>query len=302
MARTGRQVFDLEWRQDYHPGTAGGWDYFATNYTGQFSYTALDSSSKPITRYWGMDHWAARVGQGAYLNWVVGNAILPPKDTNPSDQGIEIVDRTTVSELAELPATAAALENDLDSANAGFTPLGLSQNSVPFDINPQQVTGANPQTHFEQVYSRAVRALNNAVVAFNDAQNVTQEIRQEQDSAANFAASETAQELAYNNQLIEIYGTPYPQDIGPGGFYPQGYTGPDLQYPDYMYVDGPDTNTYGGNLPDPTTFSTNYLFIGQIPTNWLANVYDNFDFYTNNNYNPTGPDTNFVAYILGPDG
>ena len=112
---------------------------------------------------------------------------------------------------------------------------------------------------------------------------------------------ETAQELAYNNQLIEIYGTPYPDDIGPGGFYPQGYTGPDLHI-HYMYVDDPDTNTYGGTLPDPTAFSTNYLFIGQIPTNWLANVYNNFDFYTNNNYNPTGQDTNFVAYVLGPDG
>ena len=173
VARTGRQIFDLEWRQDYQPGTAGGWGYFATNYTGQFSYTALNGATQPITRYWGMDHWAARVGQGAYLNWVVGNAILPPKDTNPNDQGIQIVDRTTVPELPELPATAAALENDMDNANAGFTPLGLSQNSIPFDINPQQVTGANPQTHFEQIYARAVQALNNAVVAFNDAQNVT---------------------------------------------------------------------------------------------------------------------------------
>ena len=79
-------------------------------YTGQFSYTALDGSTKPMSpRYWGMDHWAARVGQGTYLNWVVGNAILPPEDPNPSDQGIEIVDRTTVPELAELPADGGRL-------------------------------------------------------------------------------------------------------------------------------------------------------------------------------------------------
>lgn len=300
LARAGRQVFDLTWREDYQPGTAGGWNYFATNYTGQFSYTTVASKTQPITRYWGMDHWAARVGQGAYLNWVVGSAILPAKDTNPNDQGIQIVDRTTVPELQELPATAAALENDLDNANAGFTPLGLSQNSIPFDINPQQVTGANPQTHFEQIYARAVQALNNAVVAFNDAQNVTQEMRQEQNSASDFAATVTAQELAFNNQLIEIYGAPYPDDIGPGGFYPQGYTGPDLQ--DYMYVDSTSTNTYGGNLPDPSALSTNYLFVGSIPASWLANVYANFNFFTNDASEVYNQNTNYVAYVLGPDG
>jgi hypothetical protein len=32
---------------------------------------------------WGMDHWASRVGQGTYLNWVVGNAILPDEDPEP---------------------------------------------------------------------------------------------------------------------------------------------------------------------------------------------------------------------------
>ena len=133
------------------------------------------------------------------------------------------------------------------------------------------------------------------MVAFDDAQNVTQEFARNRIPLSDFSRASTAQELAYNNQLIEIYGTPYPQDIGPGGFYPQGYTGPDLEYPDYMYVDGAGHQHLWGKPPNPTTFSTNYLFIGQIPTNWLANVYNNFDFYTNNNYNPTGPDTNFVS-------
>ena len=228
VARTGRQIFDLEWRQDYQPGTANGWGYFATNYVGQYPYIDTHTNMQHITRYWGMDHWGSRVGQGTYLNWVVANSILPYQDSNPKDQGVQIVDRQTVQELQELPATAEALQADMDNANAGFTPLGLAQNAIPFDINPQQVTGANPQTHFEQVYARAVQALNNAVVAFNAAQNVTQNLRQQQNSLSDLQDAVTAQELAYNDQLIELYGTPYPDDIGPGGAYPDGYTGPDL--------------------------------------------------------------------------
>ncbi|MDO8597248.1 MAG: hypothetical protein Q7R45_11555, partial [Sulfuricaulis sp.] len=36
------------------------------------------------------------------------------------------------------------------------------------------------------------------------------------------------QEGAFEGQLTEIYGTPYPGEIGPGKTYAQGYTGPDL--------------------------------------------------------------------------
>ncbi len=301
VARAGWQVFDLTWRQNYQPGTSAGWSYFATNRVNpQRTYANVRSGTNNVTRYWGMDHWAARVGQGAYMNWIVGNAILPPVDTDSSHQGIQKVDRTTVPELQELPQTATALQNDMDNANAGFTPLGLSQNGVPFDINPIQVTGADPQTHFEQIYQRAVGALNNAVVAFNDAQNVTQLMRSEEDSLFNFSAGVTAQELAYNNQLIELYGTPYPNDIGPGQTYPQGYTGPDLIH--YTYVETPDTSTYGVNLPDPTVSETNYLYIGQLPADWQNNMYQNFDFYTNSVSENYDQNTNYIPFVIGPNG
>ena len=299
VARTGRQIFDLEWRQDYTPGTAGGWDYFATNYVGQYPYIDNNGNTQYITRYWGMDHWASRVGQGTYLDWVVGNSILPYQDSNPNDQGVQIVDRQTVQDLQELPATAAALEADMDNANAGFTPLGLAQNAIPFDINPQQVTGADPQTHFEQIYARAVQALDNAVTAFNAAQNVTQDLREEQNSLSDLQAAVTAQELAYNDQLIELYGTPYPDDIGPGGAYPQGYTGPDLIH--YMYVDDAETNTFGGYLPDPTTNNTYNVDIQQFPDAWYTSVFDNFNFITNTtDLGYTNGD--YITFNIGPDG
>ena len=42
-------------------------------------------------------------------------------------------------------------------------------------------------------------------------------------------------ELALKHRLIEIYGTAYPDDIGPGKLYKQGYNGPDLLH--YQYVE-----------------------------------------------------------------
>ena len=300
LARTGRQIFDLEWRQDYRAGTASGWNYFATNYVGQYPYIDNNGNTQHVTRYWGMDHWASRVGQGTYLNWVVANSLLPYQDSNPNDQGVQIVDRQTVSELSELPLTAAALENDMDNANAGYTPLNLPQNAIPFDINPQQVTGANPQTHFDQIYARAVQALNNAATAFNAAQNVTEDLRQQQNSLSDLQASVEQQELAYNDQLIEIYGTPYPEDMGPGGTYPQGYTGPDLIH--YMYVDNVDTNTFGGLLPDPTTNNVFDLDIqNDFPTNWFDQVDNNISFIIPAGSAAYGA-SNYVAFNVGANG
>lgn len=300
LARTGGQIFGLTFREGYLPGTAGGWGRFATNYVGRNTYVDNTGQSQPITTYWGLDHWAARVGRGTYLNWVMGNSMLPPVDTNPNNQGIQKVDRTTVTALQELPLTAAALETDMDNANAGFTPLGLAQNAVPFDINPGQVTGSTPQTHFEQIYARAVQALNNAVVAFNAAQNVTTDLRRQQNSLTALKNAVTSQEQAYNNQLIELYGTPYPDDMGAGQTYPQGYTGPDLLH--YMYVEGYPTNTFGGSVANPAVEQTFQIDTQQFPADWLSKLYSNFDFNTSAtavNYNQN---TNSIAYNISASG
>jgi Putative Ig domain len=271
LARTGRQTFDLTWRRDYQADPAAGWDYMGASRQNLQKPYQDGTNTDYVTRYWGLDHWASRVGQGAYLNWVVGNAILPPVDPDPTHEGIQKVDRTTVPELAELPATETELQQDMDNAEAGFTPQGLPRNSTPFDINPLEVTGPDPKSHFEQIYDRAVRTLNNAVVAFNDAQNVTQLLRSEQDSLTDFQVGYTNQEIAFNNQLIELYGTPYPDDMGPGKTYSQDYAGPDLLH--YMYVDNPDTNTYNDVLPDPTTGNTFYVDVQNLPDNWLTQMF-----------------------------
>lgn len=246
VARTGRQVFDLTWRKDFQPGEDVGWEYFAG--------TRVNATQIPVptTRSWGMDHWATRTGSGSYLNWAMGNAILPPVDPNPAHEGIQKVDRTTVPELKELAATAADLQAAMDSAEGHLTPAGLANGSLSFDLNPNQVTGPDPKAHFEQVYERALGALNNAVSSFDDAKDVTRLMRSEQDSLAELQASVDKQELAYKNALIELYGTAYSDDVGPGKLYKQGYDGPDLYH--YTYVETETIEAPGIYTPNDATY------------------------------------------------
>ncbi len=232
LAKAGAQILDLTWRRDYVPGGDSGWE--------SLSITATNTTRDvPTTRYWGVDQWASRSMQGTYFNWVIGNALLPAVDPDPTHEGIQKVDRTTVPELLELPDAAAGIQLSLDNAEAHATPLGLSAGSLAFDINPNLVVaGASSQTHFEQIYDRARKALNNAVISFDDAKDVTRQMRSDQDGLAEYQAAVTRQEQAYTNQLIELFGTPYPEDIGPGKSYDTGYTGPDLLH--FAYVDRPE--------------------------------------------------------------
>ncbi|MCX6903868.1 MAG: methyl-accepting chemotaxis protein [Verrucomicrobia bacterium] len=270
VARAGQQVFDLTWRQDYQPVGTVGWDQFgATRSNNQRPYSS-QGTNKYVTRYWGMDHWANRTVQGAYFHWIVGNAILPDVDPNPHHEGIQKIDRTSVPELSEIVSVAQAVQTDLDNAEAGLSPLGIPEGGLAFDINPNAVVGADGGTHFEQIYQRATLALNNAVASFDDAKDVTGLMRSEQDSLADFEASMASQELAYRNALIELYGTPYADDIGPGKTWEQGYNGPDLIH--YAYVDNPESD-FSGNVemnPDKTY----NLSVQQLPDNWVQKLVD----------------------------
>ena len=137
---------------------------------------------------------------------------------------------------------------------------------MAFDLNPNQIGAAQNGTHFEQIYQRAVVALQNAVSAFDDAKDVTRMMRSEQDSLEALQASILSQERAYTNALIEVYGTPYPDDIGPGKTYKQGYAGPD--FINYSIVDPSEFD-----FPDVWNYSS--------ATRWsfpLMNLADNYEF------------------------
>ncbi len=289
-ARAGRQIFDLTWRKDYQPVSKQGWEHFApTRVNTQRHYIAdSDGSTNNPTRHWGLDHWASRVGQGAYLNWVVGNAMLPDVDPIPTHEGIQKVDRTTVPELKELALIADGLQTALENAEGGLSPLGIPEDGLAFDIDPNAVVGSTSGTHFEQVYDRATAALRNAVAAFDDAKDVTRLMRSEQDSLADVQARVAQQERAYEVALIELYGTPYPDDIGPGKLYRQGYAGPDLIH--YAYVDLPEYQ-----YPEVWSYSntTSWDFpLLDLPADWVDKHYTNINFRTITN----------LTFNIGPHG
>ena len=315
VARAGRQIFDLTWRQHYLPGRTAGWEHFATNRVSSRKVkngpteTSIETS---IVRHWGADQWASRTAQGAFLNWVVGNAILPEVDTDPSHEGIQKVDRTTVPELLELGTTLADLQAATDNAEGRLTPIGLTEGSIAFDLNPSLVVEAvDPQGHFEQVYGRAKLSLNNALAAFDDAKDVTRLMRSEEDSLADLRATVGEQELSFTNALIEIYGTPYPDDVGPGKTFKQGYEGPDLIH--YVYVETPELQFGGvGGYLDPRSTFTLKLDIHDYPAAWKIFVGEDdflnlgsktaagdFDFLQPD---PTRNGTNFITYELAPHG
>ncbi|MFN0067898.1 MAG: LamG-like jellyroll fold domain-containing protein [Limisphaerales bacterium] len=232
-ARTGAEIVDRARRLDY-----------ADDPVAQFRG---DADPDP-QRAWSATDWARRAALGAYFDWVTGNAILPPTDPDPTHTGIQRVDRTTVLELTQLVTEAGAVLAALDQADAGLNPAGLARGVVPFDIDPDRLsTGFSRVTHFEQVYERALQALQNAEVTFNRATLLSSELRKQQNSVSDFSVAVADQELDYQNQLIGLFGYPHAGNLGAGRAFPAGYDGPDLTF--WMYVDTldvtPDNNPRG---------------------------------------------------------
>lgn len=215
-ARAGVDVLNKTYRQSYVEGADGQWD-------------ALRDSD--TNRCWGVEEWGAKVGQATYFDWLAGNSLLPAHADDPSDEGIRVIDRLTTPELSEIAVAGAAVQQTMDRVNANLNPLGLAPNVVPFDISAAGIDAG--ETHFEQIYARAVAALQNAAGIFDRVQTCTQAIR-DQNESSTFDASVAEEEAALERRLIEIYGYPYSDDIGPGKLYPQGYNGPDLQH--YLYI------------------------------------------------------------------
>ena len=217
-ARAGAEIVNLTYRDRYTEDPEGQW----------LGYTDEDAE-----RAWGFSEWASRAGQGAFLDWAVGNAIMRAEDPNPNNEGVARVDRHTVPELKEIAASYDEIEAQADNADLGLNPLGLGTNVIPFDISPTEIDAG--KTHFEQIFSRAVTSMNNAVTVFNRASDTTQLLRRQADTIAAYERGIVEQETDFKSRLIEIFGYPYPEDIGPGKTYPTGYDGPDLYH--YMYQD-----------------------------------------------------------------
>ncbi len=150
------------------------------------------------------------------------------------DDGLLRINRDTVTDLSTIPTSVSSIQRTLDELDAGLNPLGLSDNAVPFDISSIGVAEGT-STHFEQIAARAETSLGNAAKLLDRAQNASKYLRQIQNATSDEEELASTSEKTYEAQLIEIYGTPYSGDIGPGKMYEQGYTGPDLYH--YMYMD-----------------------------------------------------------------
>jgi hypothetical protein len=226
VARTAQQVIALTHRQSYKDDPGAGWSHFRDGKT---------NSRTNTKRHWGVDEWTSRATQGAYYHWLVGNAILPDKDLDPTHNGVQIVDRTTVPELRELPVLATDFQAKIDAANAHLNPLGLSPAAIAFDISPAELKAG--KSHYDQIHERALRATLNAKGAFDQAARMTRLLRNQENQLGDYNSAIVDQESAFEGQLIELYGTPYAGHIGAGKTYAQGYTGPDLL--EWSLVDRP---------------------------------------------------------------
>ena len=227
-ARTGADIVNLTYRSAFAEDPNGQWQ------------NSLDSNTN---RAWGVAEWGSRAGQAALFDWIVGNGFLPAESTNT---GVQKIDRTTVTELGSIAASYTQIQTEVDKDDRGLSPLGLAKNVIPFDVEPSQGAG----THFEQIYARAVGAVNNALALFNLASGSRQALLGQADSLAAFNNTVQSQEQNFNNQLIQAFGYPYSKDIGAGGTYPAGYSGPDLFH--YMYYD--PTQILGVAPPNSVTF------------------------------------------------
>ena len=256
LAKTAADVVDLTARKAWRDQGAVGSGY-------------LDAKEETA---FGYGEWASRGAYGALVNWVTANSILPEDCTLKSsgfndelgDKGLTRIDRGTVDELKDICQSAAAIMRVQDRLDAGLNPIGLSERAIPFDIAPDGVEdGSN--THFEQVRDRAKTALANARAVLTRAQQQANRIRLVQDVSENYANSIASQEEDWNNELVNIYGRPYSDDVGPSGSYPQGYDGPDLIH--YMWM---DLGQYGLTEVEDTC-ATNVIYytdLGNFQSHW----------------------------------
>lgn len=229
-AKTGAEIVQQTYRSRYVADPDGQWQ----------GYTDTDSD-----RAWGVQGWARRAGQGALFDWMTANFVLPADDiehTGVVNEAFKKIDRTTVGAISTISANLGKIQGTYDDANAGLNPLGLSDDVVPFDIDPNSYVAIGRAEdnilHFEQIYGRAVAALDNATAVFNYSAEQQNLIRAQQDNEDVFRAGVREQDRDLSNRLIEIFGSPYEGQIGTGKAYPAGYMGPDLFL--WMYVDVAD--------------------------------------------------------------
>lgn len=214
LARTSLEVMDRTFRRDYDPGDEDRRALFA------------DSNQE---RAGSATEWGQRSSQGILYQWMVLNSLLPEGEPGDSSQ---VVSRLTVPEIGQLADLMGTIQDKQDEIDRGDSPMGVAANVVPFDVDPQRVDAG--ESHFEQVYARAVAALRSADAVLRRAEESASNLRRQDVSLEAFRLQVERREAEFNAQLIDLYGTPYRDDVGPTGIYATGYEGPDLYHFNYL--------------------------------------------------------------------
>ena len=233
-ARAGEKIVANTFRWNYSAGMQDAW------LDAEDETEWEDDEGNACSRAWGTDEWATRAHLGAYYDWAVANALLPSRTSDELGL-VRMLDRESTHEIGAIAASARKIQSTADYADAGLNPLGLSDSAIPFDISPSEIDAG--KTHFEQIMERARRATKVAKDVFDRVKGVANRLR-DQNASSDFENMVSDEEAAIERRLIEIYGYPYDDDIGPGKTYPQGYSGPDIHH--YYYVETYDLDGSGG--------------------------------------------------------
>ena len=185
-----------------------------------------------------------RLGRGAPSRGPTSTGCWPTPSCLPRTTATPTCARSTArpcSRSARSRPRRDAIQTKLDNADTGVNPLGLAQDALLFDLDPARTkttASQEGQTHFEQVYERAIASFSNALTLFDYANEMKIAQRNAQNEQWDFESSILAEDRARVNELIEIFGYPYAADIGVNGTYPDGYDGPDLYH--YMLLEKTD--------------------------------------------------------------
>ena len=240
LAQAGLDTVDLTARKAWRDNAGDPLAAYEDDYDAKVEYQGA-RETVTVHQGFGYGQWAVRAGLGGIYNWAVVNTLLPT-NAEPAavyaDKGLRQITRQTATQLASLCDTVNAIQQKVNTLDAGLNPLGLDQNAIPMDIDPDELAAKN--SHFDQLLARTERALENCGTVLDFANRYGARLKQIQNAETDAIAEAEAQEREYTKQLIELYGKPYAGDIGPGGLYVQGYNGPDLYH--YMWM---DITTYG---------------------------------------------------------
>lgn len=228
-------------------------------------------------RAWGVSEWAHRAGQAAYFDWIVANSLLPedaknlaPEKTRENLHRIERL--VAIDEISGIAGGLHEIQMAMDEANQGANPLGFDSEAVNFDLDLEfyeNTSGGERYSHFEQIYSRAVAASNNALTTLDFTSKAGNKLLNLAGDTSAITVDAIRQDNDFRNRLIEIFGRPFEGNIGFGKAYPEGYDGPDTQL--YAYL----AETSIDKLMPPTLNKSSSLVTYESVLGKVTNLADN---------------------------